>query len=293
MIADWLEKTCVRPPPNRPSLLTISRYKKKVQLDGIIYLHRISDNRMSGSPLKNLHMFAKLCGDGAIGNVVLATTMWTKVKPDVGGKREKELKEKYWAGMLSMGSRTMRFGDSFSAAWQIIDQIVNTQEVDKDHALLLQEELVNLGRRLSETEAGKTLYSKLQQLLSEQKETIRKLREEAEAEQNEQLAKELAAQYEDMQDALQSTFDQLAKMKIPLGRRLLMLFSFRKPRAVCSLFCLLSLTYCWTACHTCQQLVVMTRCSTEYHIRFASCNSGRNRRIEAACRVKCKLNLFI
>jgi phage-related tail protein len=145
-----------------------------------------------------------------------------------------------------MGSRMMRFGDSFAAAWKMIDQVVITTEDDKDNALLLQEELVDLNRRLSETEAGKTLYTKLLELLSQQKETINKLREEAKAEQNEQLAHELGAQYEEMQDALQSTFDQLAKMKVPLGRRLLMLFSFRRPRAVrSSLFHHLSLTYCF------------------------------------------------
>jgi hypothetical protein len=213
-------------------LLTTGSYKNKVKLDGIIYLHRISDNRMSGSPLKNLHMFGKLCGDGAIKNVVLATTMWTKVKPDVGERRAKELEETYWREMLNMGSRMMRFGDSLEAAWDMIDKIVDTPDTDKDQALLLQEELVDLGRRLSETEAGKTLYNRLQQALVEQKEAIRRLQEEAEAEQNEQLAKELAVQYRAMQDTLQSTFDEVAKMKIPLGRRLLMLFSVRKARSV-------------------------------------------------------------
>ena len=233
MIADWLKRTCVTALNLLIILLTTSSYKSNVKVAGIIYLHRISDNRMSGSPLKNLQMFGKLCGDAAIKSVVLATTMWTKVKPvDVGVRREQELKEKYWAGMLSLGSRMMRFGDSFDSAWKMIDQIVVTPEVDKDNALLLQEELVKLNLRLGETEAGKTLYTKLLELLAQQKETIKKLREEAVSEANEQLAQELAAQYEDMQDALQSTFEQLGKMKIPLGRRLLMWFSFRKARAV-------------------------------------------------------------
>lgn len=188
---------------------------------------------MSGSPLKNLHMFAKLCGDGAIKNVVLATTMWSKVNSETGSRRESELEKTYWRGMLDLGSRMMRFEDSFEAAWHMIDEIVTPEaDSDQDHALLLQEELVDLGRRLSETEAGKTLYTRLQQVLAEQKETIRKLREEAEAEQNTQLAKELTAQYQVAQETLQSTFEQLATMKIPLGRRLLMPFSFRRPRAV-------------------------------------------------------------
>ena len=207
-------------------LLTISSYKSNVKLAGIIYLHRISDNRLqSGSPLQNLEMFGRLCGEGGMKNIVLATTMWTKVKSaEVGIGREQELKNTYWAGMLVAGSRLMRFGDvRFDAAWKIIDGMDDTQEIKEDG--IPQEELVNLGRRLNETETGKTLYSKLEQLLADQKETIRKLRENTELE--EEHSNELAVQYRAMQDTLQSAYEYLGTMKIPIGRRLWMLFSFR------------------------------------------------------------------
>jgi hypothetical protein len=91
-------------------------------------------------------MFLKLCGDGAIRNVVLATTMWTKVKPEIGERREKQLKETYWRGMLAVGSRMMRFDDSFDTAWKMLDDIVNAPEIDKEHALLLQKLVVDLNR---------------------------------------------------------------------------------------------------------------------------------------------------
>lgn len=42
---------------------------------GIIYTHRITDNRMSGSVCKNLDMFSRLCGDGTAERVRLMTTM--------------------------------------------------------------------------------------------------------------------------------------------------------------------------------------------------------------------------
>jgi hypothetical protein len=195
MIANWLETTrmCVRLLAYSVPLLTTNRYKKNLTLYGIIYLHRISDNRMAGAPLKTLQMFGKLCGDGAIRNVVLATTMWTKVNSNLGERREQELKARYWQGMLNLGSRTMRFGDSFNSAWKIIDQIVDNHE---DYPLLFQEELVDLGLQFNETVAGKTLYTKLQMVLAEKKEVAVKLRYEVEAEQNEQLARrELAKQY--------------------------------------------------------------------------------------------------
>lgn len=181
-------------------------------------------------------MFTKLCGDGATSHVVLATTMWGKVKPGVGEKREVELKTKFWEPMLRLGSKTNRFEDTPDSAWGIIDEAVSGKKQEQDGPLLLQEELVDLNRRLSETEAGKTLYTSLQKLIVEQKEVIRKLREEASHEQNQQLVRELTMQYEELETSLAATFDQLKEMKIPFGRRLRMLFTFSKPRAVSTRF---------------------------------------------------------
>jgi GTPase Era involved in 16S rRNA processing len=201
-------------------------YKRDIHLAGIVYLHRISDNRMAGSPLKNLRMFAKLCGDDAIGNVILATTMWDRTKEDVGSQREAELKTKYWHGMLAMGSQVHRFRGTFESAWTILDSITRKKRI---HALLLHEELDDFQRQLSETQAGAALYNQLQKLLAEQKETLRKLRDEAEAENNEELVEELTKEYDTIQKSLQSTFDQITKMKVPWTRRLSLFFR-KKPR---------------------------------------------------------------
>jgi uncharacterized phage infection (PIP) family protein YhgE len=131
--------------------------------------------------------------------------------------------------MMEHGARAMRFEDSFKSAWDIVDTMVQR---DPAYSLLLQEELVDIHRRLSETEAGVTLYNALQKQLAEQKEMLRKLRDEAKSENNEQLVKELTAQYNDMQDSLQSTFDQLATLKVPFGRRIKLLLTFKKARSV-------------------------------------------------------------
>ncbi|KAJ8118978.1 hypothetical protein ONZ43_g3888 [Nemania bipapillata] len=82
LIAEWLLKT----------------YKRKIHLSGILYLHRISDNRMSGNALRNLKMFQNLCGQTALPNVILATTMWEKVSEAEGVRLETLLKnkEQYW-----------------------------------------------------------------------------------------------------------------------------------------------------------------------------------------------------
>jgi hypothetical protein len=68
-----------------------SHKNDKILLNGIIYLHRISDSRMKGSAKKNLLMFEKLCGEDALKKVILVTTMWDKVPLDEAEAREKQL----------------------------------------------------------------------------------------------------------------------------------------------------------------------------------------------------------
>jgi hypothetical protein len=205
------------------------RYENTIKITGIVYMHRISDNRMSGTPLRNLQMFANLCGDEAIRNVVLATTMWSDVTPNVGISREAELRQVYWKSMLALGSATARFKNNFESAWEIVDSLIKKTSGDP---LLLQEELVDLNRRLSETKAGQTLYSTLQDLLANQKEMVEQLRHEAEIQKNQDMVRELNAQWEKLQQDLQTTFDQIEEIRVPLGRRVRLFFAFRRSRAV-------------------------------------------------------------
>jgi hypothetical protein len=51
-------------------------YKMKVEFMGIIYLYSIGDARYGFIAERNLRIFKNLCGDQAMGSVVLATTFW-------------------------------------------------------------------------------------------------------------------------------------------------------------------------------------------------------------------------
>ena len=53
--------------------------QNKLKLSGLIYLHRITDNRMPGSATRNLSMMLKLVGEENLKNVVLVTSRWEKV----------------------------------------------------------------------------------------------------------------------------------------------------------------------------------------------------------------------
>ena len=220
---------------------SLLRYEKQIKLAGIIYLHRITDNRMAGTPHRNLRMFGELCGDQAVKKVVLVTTMWDKALAPGMEKhrqtflqREQELIDHYWKVMIDHGASPARFSNSVDSAWKIIDIILKQQESE---VLLLQEEIVDLKRALNETQAGKTLYSDLQRLLAEQRDTVRSLAQQAREESNPQLARQLESELKRIQKDFDKTFNEINNLKVPFGKRLLLFFG-KKSRGV-SLFLIL------------------------------------------------------
>ena len=85
MVADWLKSTYVFVVNLISYCLDIylCRYEKNILLSGLLYFHRISDNRMASTFLKVLHMFEELCGKKAFHNVILMT-MWDKIDEETG-----------------------------------------------------------------------------------------------------------------------------------------------------------------------------------------------------------------
>jgi len=78
------------------SFWLMKTYQRHIKLKGVVYMHRITDNRFAGTPHKNLRMFGKLVGDDAIRNVIFTTTMWSLLRnKEVGERRTQELVNKY------------------------------------------------------------------------------------------------------------------------------------------------------------------------------------------------------
>lgn len=184
---------------------------------------------MAGTPLKNLQMFANLCGSTAAAHVALVSTMWDQVPYNTGCLRETELLQQYWKPMVDLGSHVDRFDGTFERAWTIMEWFRSQTLRD---ALLIQEEMVDLHKRLCETQAGMALYDALRKLLAEQRETIRQLREQATQKDNIAITKDLNAEYEKIEKELDRTFALVRNMKVPIGRRILSVFSFKKTRGV-------------------------------------------------------------
>ena len=167
-------------------------------------------------------MFGKLCGDNPAEKVIFVTTMWDKISEDRGKEREGELRKNYWRPMLELGAKTDRFLQSHKAcAKDIVQRLVDSTTM----ATRFQEEMVEKKRAIVETEAAKTLYTQMQTLLSQHKETLADLREAARKRNNLQALADLEEWEARIQAELDKTFNGAKNLKIPLSRRIMQTFS--------------------------------------------------------------------
>ncbi|PPR07679.1 hypothetical protein CVT24_003922 [Panaeolus cyanescens] len=208
-------------------------YKGQVLLRGIFYLHRISDNRMAGSPRKNLEMFKKLTGQAAANRVVLVTTMWDLARTDerreTFTRRQQQLSELYWRDLLAAGARYEAFDNSHEAALRCIKQIFPLYKmplipmIRPSTPLQIQDELVNVGKRINETDAGRTLYSSLQDTLDQTRKTLQTLREQAMAADDHEAVSRLERELRVTEAQFQRTFVDLRELEIPWWRKVLLI----------------------------------------------------------------------
>ena len=156
-IANYLENKCV---VVLLSSLRISRanlsyisYRKHRLLSGIIFLRRITDNRMGGVSNKNVLMFQKLVGNSVLDHVICCSTMWDRVEQSQGEfeGRENELRDKFWANMVANGAQMARHDNTAQSASLVINKLLNLKPV----VLMIQQELVDGQKKLFETSAGK------------------------------------------------------------------------------------------------------------------------------------------
>jgi hypothetical protein len=174
---------------------------------------------MAGTPLKNLRMFEELCGKNAFHNVILTTTMWDEVDEKTGHLREEELKSKYWRSMLDRKSTTSRFLGTRESALRLIGPLID--EANKKSSLLLQQEMVDLRNKLPETSAGARLFSETELLVKKRQEVLESIRNAMKhSNQDKTSLPALQEEYQRVKMQLDTTVNEMRKMRLPLGKRL-------------------------------------------------------------------------
>lgn len=142
-------------------------------------MHRISDPRMGGTSKRNFGIFRELCGERTLRNVLIVTTMWSEVDPEVGEERERELasNDKFFKSVLEKGARMVRYFNTRESAHAILRHLINS----KASTLQIQHEIVNEHRDLAHTSAGAEVVRVLKEQSDRHSEEIRNLRREMES----------------------------------------------------------------------------------------------------------------
>lgn len=201
-------------------------YKKKTTLAGILYLHRISDQKMQGSALRNLRMFQQLCGSNNLSSVVLATTHWTNLLtgdsiPEAQGReREGELMntDKFWGAMVKRGSRVVRHDGTRPSALNIISSIIDRRQ---RVVLDIQTQLIDQRRNLDDTTAAQALQSELLEERRKGQERLAELKEDmkmAMAENDLKWQKQNEADQAEARAAIEKTHAETAALRTNLAK---------------------------------------------------------------------------
>ena len=190
----------------------LNSYEDGSALVGVIYIHRISDNRFGGIAGRNFEMFRKLCGDTALKNVVLVTNMWGEVSRDIGDAREKELSSKFFKPALDFGAQMVRHDNTVQSAHDIIRRVAANRPV----VLQIQRELVDERKDIVKTAAGEAINRELSEQIRRHQAELKAVQEgmmQALREKDEETREEL----EEERRRLQERMKELAKDSEGMG----------------------------------------------------------------------------
>ncbi|KAL4064039.1 P-loop containing nucleoside triphosphate hydrolase protein [Scleroderma citrinum] len=142
-------------------------------LTGLIYVHRITDNRVGGTSQCNLQLFQKLCGDDSMKNVVIVTTMWDKGTTEERLQHEKELmsSNSLFKPLLDGGAVMRRHDRTHKSATNIIEYLTEksptTTRIFREH--------VQEGKALKDTAVGAELHRQIAEREKKPKEEMESL----------------------------------------------------------------------------------------------------------------------
>jgi hypothetical protein len=125
--------------------------RTRVRFAGFLYLHRISDPRMSALTRQCLEISKRLWGHATWSSVILVSTHWASTAESVGTRREEALMTEFWLDMIEKGSIVQRHDGNRDSALHIVSIIV-----DRNMSVVLETQReMAAGLALEETTAGK------------------------------------------------------------------------------------------------------------------------------------------
>ncbi|KAF1960060.1 hypothetical protein CC80DRAFT_392136, partial [Byssothecium circinans] len=190
---------------SRLAILLYTFYERDcIHVKGMLYLHRISDVRMSGSSIKSLRFFEKMCGEGNFPAVVVVTTMWKMTTPELGAERERSLESmpEFFGRIINGGGRMIRHDNTPENALKIFELLASRHG---SIVLDVQKEMVDEGMPLIDTAAGRCLMEDSDNTRARYETQLKKLKEalkEAEGEEEDDIASTISENQKEYEEHL-------------------------------------------------------------------------------------------
>jgi Fe-S-cluster formation regulator IscX/YfhJ len=135
-------------------------------LDGLIFLHPITLNRVGGSERNRTRLLEKILGRNAYKRVIIATTMWDDLRDPSSAQKRLDGRIKaggVWNEMHSKGAQVLQHENNDKSAHKIIRNIVSKADKFGKMEPLLHTELKKHKGRVVKTSAGRELKKQLEE----------------------------------------------------------------------------------------------------------------------------------
>jgi hypothetical protein len=189
------------------------------KFSGILYLHRVTDNRVGGSAMRNLLMFRNLCGKNFFSDIMLVSTLWDTPASPLQIQNEKDLlnNPKFWPDLIKGGARHSRFhkfADPLSANAQKEARDILQACLDNTPMVLqVQDEMVVQKLSTDQTSAGRTVNADLQRIKLIFDQLAANLKQQYDNEKNEMVKRVFKVE----QEQAQAKADKAEKSKQALA----------------------------------------------------------------------------
>jgi hypothetical protein len=153
-------------------------HRHNFNIIAVIYLHRVTERKLTGSTMLNLRLLRAICGEHYFRDLVLATTMWSTVPAEEMNstiEREVQLNTSgaFWDDMLAKGAQYIRWDETrrmndAKTAEEIVRICDKNKEVAPLNILLELEK----GCKLEDTAAHQILTEEMKKRLEREKRAL-------------------------------------------------------------------------------------------------------------------------
>ena len=119
--------------------------------------------------------------------------------------------------MIDRHSHTGQFEGTRDSAFRLIAPLID--KANARHELLIQRELCDLDVRLKDTAAGRKFHPEMKDLVKQQQTLLQRIREELKRPGNLEALQALKQKSEELKEFSIVLFEEMDKLKVPLGRR--------------------------------------------------------------------------